>query len=220
MRHSMLTAKSVGWRYVLSAFWVIGLGCVFAPAWAVEAAHVVKFSPTMRLSTLSARPDTDLVELTDGKRVRLGDLRKIDRAAQKLRAAPTVPIVPPGLRFKPAATGIRLNNADDLLAALKKPDSETVVLPSGRVATVGQLKFVRSRLEARLGHPLGARAGRPNLTGRALKVDKNSDWTQILKKPDATVLESPSGKRVTVGELKHAIMTNQVPPPSTPARKR
>jgi len=211
---------SVCRRYALLVLWAIGATWGSGLAWAAEADNVVKLNANLRLNQLGARPDSDLVELSDGKRVRLGDLRRIELAAKKLRSAPATAIVPQGLRFKPAATGIRVDNADALVAALKRPDSDTVVLPSGRRATVGQLRFVQARVEARLGRPLGVSPRRPATTGAALKVTAQTDWKAILKRPDNTVLESPSGKRITVGELKLAIRNNQLPSRAAPAGKR
>jgi hypothetical protein len=119
--------------------------------------------------------------------------------------------MPAALKMKPAATGTKINNAADLAAALKLPDNTTVQLPSGRLATVGQIKLVRPLIEKRLGHSLAMVQQRPNLTGPAIKVNKNTSraqWEDILKKPDATVLESPNGKRITVGEAKQYLAKN------------
>jgi hypothetical protein len=46
---------------------------------------------------------------------------------------------------------------------------------------------------------------RPDLSGAAIKVDANSDWKALLQRPDQTVLESPNGTRITVGELKKTL---------------
>jgi len=207
-------------RYALVLLWAIGSMWGSGVAWADESHGVVKFNANLRLNQLGSRPDSDLVELSDGKRVRIGELRRMDLAAKKLRSAPATAIVPQGLRFKPAATGIPVKKPSDLAAALKRPDSDTVILPSGRRVTVGQLRFVQPRLEAQLGWPLGAPPKRPTTSGVALKVTAESDWKAILKRPDDTVLESPSGKRITVGELKAVIRKNKLPWRVAPAGKR
>jgi hypothetical protein len=171
---------------------------------------MLKMSPGLQLKSLAAHPDSKLIELSDGKRVRLGDLRRVEQASRKLRNA--VSGMPPaGLQFKPGAGGTRVEDAAGLAAALKRPDSDTIILPSGRRVTVGQLRFVQPRVEMRLGRPLEATAKRPALSGQALKVDDKTDWSAILKKPDQTILESPSGKRITVGELKRAIVDGKLP---------
>lgn len=187
--------------------------CLLAWLWVgpVSAAgETLKMGPGLKLSSLAAHPDSDLIELSDGKRVRLGDLRRVEQASRKLRGA-SAGTPPAGLQFKPGAGGTRIEDAVGLAEALKRPDSETLVLPSGRLITVGQLRFVLPRLEMRLGRPLEALTKRPQLSGQALKVDDKSDWSAILKKPDHTLLESPLGKRITVGELKQAIRDGKLP---------
>ena len=164
-----------------------------------QQARIVKHTPSMRLTDLAGRPDTDLVEFADGRRMRVGTLRRLATAAQKLRAPGTYR-TPAALRTRPAATGTRVDTPADLTAALKRADNETVRLPSGRLATVGQIKFLLPKVPGRLA--------RPSLSGPAIKVSKGTTadaWKGILQKPDATVLESPNGTRMTVGELKQAL---------------
>lgn len=102
----------------------------------------------------------------------------------------------------------RVNNSSDLAAALKRSDNETVQLPSGRLATVGQIKRLQPMVEKQLGRKLTSNPQRPNLEGPAIKISKNiskEEWKGIFQKPDNTVLESPSGKRITLGELKKTL---------------
>ena len=106
------------------------------------------------------------------------------------------------------SAGTRVNNAADLAAALKHSDNESVQLPSGRLATVGQIKRLQPMVEKQLGRKLTSIPQRPNLEGPAIKISKNiskEEWKGIFQKPDNTVLESPSGKRITVGELKKTL---------------
>ncbi len=193
-------------------------GLIFATMLAMfgEAAHcfavenkVTKYSPGMQLQSFAGRPDSELIEFSDGRQVRLGDMRRIEQSAQRLRSAPKVAVVPPGLQFKPAASGTRVDTSKALADALKRPDSDTLVLPSGAKLTVGQLKFLQPMVEKRLGHPLGAASGRPQLSGPVTKVTAQTDLKSMLSQPDSTVLESPNGKRVTVGELKQVIKSRQ-----------
>jgi hypothetical protein len=180
----------------------------------LQQSGIVKYTTGMTMNALVGRPNTDFVELSDGQRVRVGDLRRLEAAAQKMRT-PARGGVPSAFRVQPASTGTRLNNAADLGAALRRSDNETVQLPSGRLATVGQIKFVMPKVEQRLGHPLSAAPNRPNLSGPALKISKSAtkdEWKGILQKPDNTVIESPNGTRITVGELKQALRTTPAPP--------
>ncbi|HEX9627027.1 MAG TPA: hypothetical protein VGA00_08835 [Acidiferrobacterales bacterium] len=162
--------------------------------------HVLRFTPGMPQNALAGRPDSDFVELSDGRRLRVGDVRRLKQAAQRMRAADKP--LPPALTVKPASSGKPVGNADELAAALKLPDSATLQLPSGRRVTVGQIKFFRPQIEKRLGRPLVTTGKR---TGPAIKVGANADWKSLLQKPDTTVLEAPDGTRITVGELKQSL---------------
>lgn len=176
---------------------------------AVANPGIVKFSPKMPESALAGRPDTDLVELSDGRRIRLGDIRRLKAAAGKIRAAAPGSRLPKAFRAKPAATGTKLSRAADLAAALQRGDNETVVLPSGRRTTVGMVRLLQPEVEKRLGRPITAGARPADRSGSAVKVDAKTDWKTILRKPDGTVLEAPNGDRITVGELKQALAASK-----------
>jgi hypothetical protein len=177
---------------------------------AAAAPGVVIYSPNMRVSSLAGRPDTDQVEFPGGRRMSVGTLRRLEAIAPKLRA-PGMFRLPPALNARPAATGQRLSNSADLAAALRRSNSDTVQLPSGRLVTVGQIRFVQPRVEKALGRSLTAVPRRPGLSGPAIKVSGATtadEWKAIFRKPDGTALESPDGTRITVGELKHALQTS------------
>lgn len=190
---------------------VVALGAIgfhngaHAAAAAQGSPNVLKFSPNLTRNTVLARPDTDMVEFSDGKRMRVGELRKLDAAAQRMRAAKPTRTLPPGLKTPPAATGRLVQNRADLAAALRRSGNETLQLPSGRLVTADQLRFVLPEVEKRLGRRLADAAPQPRRDGPAIKVNAQTDWREILKRPDGTILESPSGKRVTVGEIKQTL---------------
>ena len=203
---------------------LIAGACAFpiSPTFAADLAGVpkpgiVKLTPNMPASALTGRPDTDLVELSDGRQVRLADIRRLTAAARKMETARGSRL-PAAFKAKPAATGAPLNSSADLSAALKRPDTDTVVLPSGRRLTVGMIRQLQPQVEKRLGRPLVASAQRPNLSGTAVKVTAKSDWKQLLQGADGTVLEAPNGTRITVGELKHTLATSKLDA-AKPARR-
>ena len=164
----------------------------------------LKFTPKMPASALTPLSDADRVELPDGHQVRMGDVRRLKEAARKMRARKGAPL-PAGLRTKPAPTGTPVRNASDLADALKRPDTDTVVLPSGRKVTVGMIRLLQPQVEKRTGRPIAAGPKRPNLSGSAVKVGAKTDWKDVLQRPDGTVLEAPDGTRITVGELKKSL---------------
>jgi hypothetical protein len=184
---------------------------------------IVKYTPNMTVNSLAGRSDTDLVELPNGQRVKVGTIRNFEAAAKIMRT-PRIDRTPATLKHLPDANNVKINikNATDLSAALKMPDSATVRLPSGRLATIGQIKFVQPLVERRIGHSITMVAQRPSLTGPAIKIMKGTtraQWEDILKKPDNTVLESPNGKRITVGEAKQYLAKNFKAMPSAAPKR-
>jgi hypothetical protein len=182
-----------------------------APAAAPSA---LKLAPGLPASAILARPDSDLVEMPDGRRIRVGDIRELSGMAQKMQVAPNS-MRPPALAVKPTAAGTRVSNPAELAAALKRPDGDTVVLPSGRRVTVGQLRFVQPYVEKKTGRPLATPASaRPSLAGPAIRVTQQSDFKDLLQRPDGTVLEAPDGTRITVGELKASLAAGDAATPN------
>lgn len=181
-----------------------------ATAAAVTSAHLIPWQTGMRITSLAGRPDSDVVVFKNKRRMRVGDLRRLNAAAQQMRGAAPARALPPGLKARPAATGTPVANAADLAAALKRGGTDTLELPSGKTLTAAQLRFLQPEVEKKLGHRLDAVPPRPVLTGPAIKVPKGvsrAEWQKLLQKPDNTILESPSGKRVTVGEIRQQLST-------------
>jgi len=218
---------------IITAILVLGLS---GPGFAESAssapsstpkAKIVKFTPGMNINTLAGRPDTDQIEFADGRHVSVGNIRRIEAARQQIHMPMAHDRFKVIFGAKPAGVGKRIDNSNDLVAALKRPDGETLQLPSGRRVTAAQIKFAQPEVERRLGFKLDTLPQRPNLSGAAIKIGKNTtrtDWEGILKKPESTVLESPNGKRVTVGELKQELAkrikpkSKQTPPATTPSK--
>jgi len=179
---------------------------------------IIKIHRNMPPNALQGKPDTDLVELSSGKRMKVGDIRRITAIANKNRITAPKSLEPRAVKLRPAATGgILLRNKADLNNALQqRADSETVVLPSGRRTTVAMLRMVQPQVEERRKQLRPSTIQRPNLTGPATRVTADSDWAAILKQPDSTILESARGKRITVGELKQSLANSLKQPAAAP----
>ena len=193
-------------RWVMQA----GIACLGIMSLLSEAAavgpSVIPYTPNMTVASLAARPDTDMIQFENGRQLSVGALRRLDKAAKKLRA-PRVNKTPAAFKLEPdpARIKLKMNSASDLNKALKLKDNETVQLPSGRLVTAAQIKFVQPMVERRLGFKLSSLPQQPDTSGPALKIapdTRKERWEEILKKPDKTVIESPKGARITVGELK------------------
>lgn len=171
------------------------------------AADVIRYTPGMKPELLRVQPDSAMLVFPNGKQMSLGELRRLTTLGKQMRSTARKPL-PPALAARAAARGTRVSSADDLRAALARPDSDTIELPSGRRMTVSQLKFVMPQVERALGRPLGA-AGAGN--DRVIQVDTRSDWKTILQMPDATLLQTPNGTRVTVGDIKSELRKESTP---------
>jgi len=176
---------------------------------------VIRFTPSIPPGSLLARSDGDVIEFSLGQRMTVADFKRLNATVQRMRG-PT-----PGTRtksvwsIKPASSGPRVDASSDLAGLLKHQDNETLQLPSGRRITVGQLRVLRPLLEKRLGRPLDQLPRRPSLSGPAIKVTANTNFKELLQRPDSDVIESPHGVRMTVGELKHALASAKaVSPPA------
>jgi hypothetical protein len=177
---------------------------------AASTANVVPYRSNLTNAELNARAATDVVEFADGRRVRVGDLRKLAAVAKRMHAGSASGGTAAVLRAKPAAQGgTPVRNGAELAQSLDRPDSETLVLPSGRRLTVGQLKLLQPRIEKQLGRSLTSVPKRQLATsGTAVKVGANPDWKKIFAMPDATLLEAPNGARISVKELKADLATH------------
>jgi hypothetical protein len=170
-----------------------------------ESKQMLKFTHGMTVQSLAGRSDLEIVELSNGRHVSVGLMRHLDSAMQAARA-PKAYRPPLGFTLKPATNGAPVRNANDLAHALKTMhDNDTVQLPSGRRVTVAQIKLLEPLVEQRTGHKLDVAPAAVNLTGPSIKIKpgtSKAEWQSILAKPDNTVLESPTGVRVTVGGIK------------------
>ena len=179
---------------------------------------ILKLNRNLPPNALQGKADTDLVELSSGKRMKVGDIRRLTSIAHKNRSLAPNSLEPRALKLRPAATGgIVLRSKNDLQAVMQRPDSETVVLPSGKRTTVGMLRLFQPQIEERrqqiIRHPQQAR---PDLSGPAVRVTAGTDWYALLKQPDSTVLETSRGKRITLGELKQTFATSGKQPFAAP----
>ena len=166
----------------------------------------IKYFPHMTTQSLTGRLDSDIIEFPNGRKLSVGQLRGWETFAARLHG-PRVDRTPLAFKIKPNANNIRMSvsNASELAAALKLTDSETVKLPSGKLATVAQIKLVQPFVEKKLGRKLTQVPIRTALSSTSIRVSKStptSEWKNIAKMSDTTILETPNGARITIADLK------------------
>lgn len=173
----------------------------------LQSTNMLKIQPGMSPAVLAGRPGNELVLLPSGRKLSIAKLQKFSAISKKLRQVKNQPMRM-GLKFQPAASGIQVKNGADLSAALKRSDSETVELPSGKLVTVELLRYLQPEVDRRIGRNIAITTERYDSGSKPIAIKSTTDkeyWKEILLKPDSTVLEAPDGQRITVGELKQSL---------------
>ena len=176
--------------------------------------------PTTPHTDFAKLKDSDTVELQNGRRLKVGTIRKFSSLSGKLKAArPTYPVMPQAVKKKAPGTGIRVANVAELSNKLQASDDTTIEFPSGRTYTVAQLRFLQPFLEVQLGKKMNQPLHQQHHKGKVVQLKNTPDrsyWKSIFTMADSTVLETPQGTRFTVGELKQFIGQGSMSRISTP----
>jgi hypothetical protein len=176
----------------------------------------VKLTPALTQQQLAGLPDTQMIQLSNGRSIRLGDVRRL-RARMEALHNP-VDSTPAAFKLKPAATGRLIASTADLASALRTMhDADTLRLPSGRLVTVAQIKLLQPIIEQRLGMRLDQVPKPANLSGPAIKLAANMSKAEFQKRlphqpADDAILESPHGLRATAGQVRQYLAATSVPP--------
>ena len=184
-------------------------------------AQIIKLPPGQTFGSLSSTlSDDQIIEMPSGTRMRVGSVRALQASFAKARLHATTKaqqgfkILPP-----PKTSGVPIKADESAAEILARPPSDIVTFPSGRSASVAQLRvmvpYIKQHYGIDLLHPPSS--GRPNLTGPAVMITSVDDLKKIPKNaPASTLLETPKGTRITLGELRTA-MSNSKQAPTTSA---
>jgi hypothetical protein len=198
----LLSSSSFGQASALNTSLMLQPGMAISPA--LQAAKIVRLSPGVGRAQVLQLRDDQLIETPSGRQLSVGSYRRLTDALASAQARGATRGAAPFAYSKPAG-GIALPAGESTAQLLKRPDSTVVRFPNGAAATVAQVKSMRPFIEQRYGVSLDAPAP-TQLGGAAVKVANLQGALGELKgKPDSTVLESPKGTRVTVGDLKLAL---------------
>ncbi|WP_457577112.1 hypothetical protein [Desulfomarina sp.] len=179
----------------------------FQPTTPSDKDKILQLSPRMSAATLAHIKNTDYVRLPSGRIIQMKHIRDAARLSKRLH---NIRIkknpLPASLHLKPAATGTPVNNIFELSSLLETAkDGDTIQLPSGRLVTAAQIRFLQPELEKQLGKKLSRFRQKKKKTVKIIPSTDKRYWENILKKPDDTVLETEDGKFFTVGELKKTL---------------
>ncbi len=170
----------------------------------LQNAKIVRLSPGVGRAQVLQLRDDQIIETPSGRQISVSTYRRLQVAMSGAQARGAAKAAAPFAYSKPAG-GITLPAGETSAQLLKRPDSTVVRFPNGSVASVAQVKSIRPFIEQRYGVSLDAPAP-AQLAGPAVKVSNlQGAFGEMKGKSDNTVLESPKGTRVTVGDLKLAL---------------
>jgi hypothetical protein len=142
-----------------------------------------------------------VLEFPNGTRFTVADVRSLEPLAARLRSVTGRGV----LRHSLSGPTLPVTAQTDRRQLENAPEMTVFQLPDGRRMTAGQFKAVLPHLP-KAGTTVAGRAP----AGPVVKVARGTPLAELLKRPDGDVLESPGGKRVTVGELRR--LTQSLPP--------
>jgi len=185
----------------------------------LRAAPIVRIAPGFRKQDLTILRDDQTIETPSGNRVPVARVRAIMNGVGAARIRPmrtaSFAILPP--TSTPCTPPRRGETQTQLLA---RPATDSICTPNGHSVSVAQLRAMAPYAKQ---HPEFAGRGRRLVarpTGPAIPVASIADLeskgrTSLRYAPDSTVLVSPKGTRVTLGELK-AFLRPKMPPGAHP----
>lgn len=188
----------------------ISLGASIASAVEIGKGGVkgtYQISAKTTMTHLQSLPDNQIVRMSNGREVPAANLKAL---ANFIRTAKKAPGKPPQKFIMPAgAAQVQVQKGFNLHALSSRNNSDVIQLPSGRKMTVDQFKKIDMLAKITTGKSLLERQpAEPVAKGPAIKIKSVQDLKALAGKPDSTLLESPLGKKITLGELKEYAKKN------------
>lgn len=188
------------------------LSRAFAVDKVAPSAEQFEVTKKTKISQIRELPDDKLVRMSNGKTIRAGNLKAFADLIKNARAKGT--FVKPAEKFvnPQGIAQIQVAKGTNLHTLKTRGNSEVIQLPSGRKMTVGDFKKMDQIAIAMTGKSITDRqAPPPKSSGPAIKIKSAKDLEALASKPDSTLLESPFGKKITLGELRAYAKKNNKP---------
>jgi hypothetical protein len=184
----------------------------------LQSAQIIRIAPGFHRTDLSALRDDQMIETPSGNRVAVRKLRFIQQAVAQARAKTAVKrqgafkILPPTF-----ASCVKPAPGETAAQILARPPTDIICTPSGRSVSVAQLRLIAPTVQQRPQMRSLQRVF--SAPGPAIQILSRDDLraqfhTNLKNAPDSTVLASPKGTRVTIGQLKALLKANAPPRPS------
>ena len=179
------------------------------------SARIVRMPSGVRPSDLRVLRDDQVLETPSGRHIQVGRLRQIQQAFEtaRLRRAQPRPQGFAILAPTPKVAPVALRPHESVAEILARPAGEVVRLPDGHTATVAQLRALAPYAQQRYhlkgaGAPVGRRAP----VGPAMRITSLAQLKALPPNlPDSTILETRSGTRVTLGEIRQVLKARPAP---------
>jgi len=186
---------------------VAAAGHVFATSPQGVAGANLQIGKHTTLSQIRALPDSAPVRTPGGRVTTAGRFKALADAIVRIRqkGAGTQPNPAFALSRTRGPAQLVLAPGADLREVAKRPESDVIGLPDGRTITVGDLKKLSAFQQRRTGRALldaPSVARRQARTGPATRIDSTDDLARLAGRPDSLLLETRTGKRLTLGELR------------------
>lgn len=181
----------------------------------VSKTPIIKLAPGQSLMTMeSGLKDDQVIETASGTRMTVGRVRAMQAALTHARQKAPAPA---GFALLPLskASPVSLTVGETSAQLLARPATQVVRFDSGRTASVAQLQamvpYIQQHYGINLNNP--SPGTRPPLTGPAIKINSVDDLKKLpANAPASTILESPSGTRVTLGEVRGTLANSGAGP--------
>lgn len=108
-----------------------------------QGAATMKITNAAGLAAALARPNSDVVELPNGAKLSVGDLRKLGALAQREKGRNPLDAAKVNVSAAARASAIapiKVRNRQDLIALKGKPDATVVEAPNGARITLGDIR--------------------------------------------------------------------------------
>lgn len=167
---------------------------------------------TTKMAQIRALPDNKLVHMKNGQVIPAKNLKAFADMLKSVKTKGGVPRATEKFSSSQGAAQIQLTKGSNLHFLQSRNNSEVIQLPSGRKLTVSDFKKLDQIAVAITGKSLTSRqAAPPKGSGTPIKIKSKQDFATFGDKPDSAILESPSGKKITLGELRAYAKKNNKP---------
>lgn len=167
---------------------------------------------TTKMAEIRALPDNKLVRMKSGQVIPAKNLKIFADMLKNAKTKSGVPRASEKFSSPQGAAQIQLTKGTNLHVLKGRNASEVMQLPSGRKLTVGDFKKLDQIAVVMTGKSITSRqADLPKGSGTPIKIKSKKDFATFTDKPDSTILESPSGKKITLGELRAYAKKNNKP---------